>query len=246
MKKLENKVAIVTGGAKGIGFAIAEAYLEEGAYVVICDLTDELLNNAKEKLNNNDRLLTIRTDVTSSSDVRNMVEQVIDKYKKIDILVNNAGIVQAKSILETTDEEYERVLNVNATGTFRCIREVGKHMIKNGGSIINTSSMISLYGGVMQVAYTASKFAINGITETCAKELGRYNIRVNAVAPGIIETDMVRDNVADEVKQKLIHAAPLGRVGTPEDLKGIYVHLASNESLYTTGAIISVDGGLIM
>lgn len=247
--KLENKVAIITGANTGIGFAVSEAYIREGAKIVLTGTTIEGAEEAKNKILTkypNGDILALKVDVTKTDDVINMVERTIEKYNGIDILVNNAGVALTRSILEMTDEEYEYVMNVNAFGTVRCIREVAKYMKNNGGSIINTSSMVGLYGGIYQTAYTASKYAINGITETCAKELGQYKIRVNAVAPGIIQTDMVKEQVTEEVKTKLIHMAPLGRVGTPEDLQGIYVYLASDESLYTTGSIISVDGGLIM
>lgn len=247
--KLKDKVAIVTGGNSGIGLAISEAYVKEGAKVAICGYNQEKVESAikkiKDKYSDAD-IIGLKVNVRSTDDVNKMADEVFNKWGHIDILVNNAGVCQTKSILEMTDEDYESVLDTNTTGTFRCIRAVGKYMVKTGGSIINTSSMVGLYGGIYQTAYTASKYAINGITETCAKELGQFNIRVNAVAPGIIITDMVKENVTDEVKAKLVQMAPLKRVGKPEDLQGIYVHLASDESSYTTGTIISVDGGLIM
>ena len=247
--KLKNKVAIVTGGTSGIGYAVVEAYLEEGAKVAVCGFTEQMANEAVEELKkkySSDNIFGIKVDVTKTKEVDNMAYEVHKKWGKIDILVNNAGICQTKSILEMTDEDYESVMNVNTTGTFRCIRAVGKYMKETGGTIINTSSMVGLYGGIYQTAYTASKYAINGITETCAKELGPFNIRVNAVAPGMIETNMVKDNVTGAVKERLIAMAPLRRIGKPDDLKGIYVHLASDESSFTTGTIVSVDGGLIM
>lgn len=247
--RLKNKVAIVTGSSGGIGYAVAEGYLKEGAKVAIIGLTDETVKKAVNELKktySSENIFGIKVDVRNTDEVNKMADSVFKKWGHIDILVNNAGICHTKSILETTDEEYENVLNVNTTGTFRCIRAVAKYMIKTGGSIINTSSMVGLYGGIYQTAYTASKYAINGITETCAKELGRYKIRVNAVAPGIIKTDMVKENVSAEVENKLVQMAPLGRVGIPTDLQGIYTYLASDEAMYTTGTIVSVDGGLIM
>lgn len=248
--RLKDKIAIITGSATGIGYAVAEGYLKEGAKVVVCGLTIEDATNATNKLlekYSNDNILTIKVDVTSTEEIIEMVKKTIEKWGRIDILVNNAGIVQTKSIMEMTDDDYEIVMNVNATGTFRCTREVAKEMVKTGGgSIINTSSMVGIYGGTYQTAYTASKYAINGITETCAKELGSYNIRVNAIAPGVIETNMVKESVSNELKDKLKMMTPLRKVGRPEDLQGIYTYLASDESTFTTGAIISVDGGLIM
>lgn len=247
--KLKDKVAIVTGGSTGIGYAVCEAYAKEGATVIVCGYTIESAKKAVKQMmsnNQNAKLIAAKLDVTKTREVNNLADAVYKKYGHIDILVNNAGVCQTKSILEMTDEDFNNVMDVNAMGTFRCIRAIGKYMKKTGGSIINTSSMISLYGGIFQTAYTASKYAINGITETCAKELGRFGIRVNAVAPGVIETDMVKANVNDETKKRLQQMTPIGRSGNPDDLKGIYVHLASNESSFTTGSIISVDGGLIM
>lgn len=248
--RLENKVAIITGSSTGIGLAVAKAYAKEGAKVAVCGQSIESANNAIELIKEivpDAKLLAIKVDVTKKDEIIDMVNEVIQEWNKIDILVNNAGVVQTKSILEMTDEDYEYVMNVNATGTFRCIREVAKKMIETGGgSIINTSSMIGLYGGIFQTAYTASKYAINGITENCAKELGKYNIRVNAVAPGVIDTDMTKDNVTDEIKQKLTMMTPLRKIGKPEELQGIYVYLASDEASFTNGTIVSVDGGLIM
>lgn len=249
--KLKDKVAIVTGSSTGIGFAVARAYVKNGAKVAICGIDTNEIKHAcsmiEEQYPDCD-IVGINVDIGRTDAVKRMVEAVINKWGRIDILVNNAGICQTKSIFEMTDEDYESVMNINATGTFRCIRETIKYMKnnENGGSIINTSSMIGLYGGIYQTAYTASKYAINGITETCAKELGMYNIRVNAVAPGVIETDMVKNNVTDEMKATLTQMAPLKRIGKPEDLEGIYVHLASDEASFTTGTIVSVDGGLIM
>ena len=247
--KLKDKVAIVTGGTSGIGYAVVEGFLEEGAKVAVCGYTQDLANEAVKSLLSKfpkSEILGIQVDVTKTKEVDAMADTVYKKWGKINILVNNAGICQTKSILEMTDEDYNSVLDVNTTGTFRCIRAVGKYMKETGGSIINTSSMVGLYGGIYQTAYTASKYAVNGITETCAKELGPLNIRVNAVAPGMIQTDMVKDNVTGTVKERLIAMAPLRRIGNPEDLKGIYTHLASDESSFTTGTIVSVDGGLIM
>lgn len=247
--KLKNKVAIITGGSTGIGYAISEAYIEEGAKVAICGLTLESAISAGKniiKKHPQAEILAIKVDVSNTNEVIEMVKKVINKWQKIDILINNAGICQTKPIIDMSDEDYETVMNVNATGTFRCIREVTKYMKEYGGSIINTSSMVGLYGGAYQTAYATSKYAINGITKCCAKELGQYKIRVNAVAPGVIETDMVKDNVTKEVKDKLTMMTPLRKTGNPEDLKGIYVYLASEEANFTTGTIISVDGGLVM
>ena len=247
--KLENLVAIVTGSARGIGFEVAKAYAKEGAKVVICDLNKEdcikACNKIKEELPNAE-LLPLEVNVTNTEKVNNVVKTTIDKYGKIDILVNNAGVCFAKSLLDTTEEDFINLMNVNTNGTFRCTKEAVKYMKETGGSIINTSSMVGTYGSPNQVPYTASKFAINGITKSCAKELGKYNIRVNAVAPGVVKTKMTEDNVNDEMEGYLKRMTPLGRAAIPSDLAGTYLYLASDLSKFTTGAIIAVDGGLVL
>ncbi len=248
--KLENLVAIVTGSARGIGFEVAKAYAKEGAKVVICDLNKEdcikACNKIKEELPNAE-LLPLEVNVTNTEKVNNVVKTTIDKYGKIDILVNNAGITGVSPITELTDEDFYKMIDINAGGVVRFTREVSKIMInQKSGSIINTSSMVGLYGSQMQTAYSASKFAVNGITKACAKELGRYGIRVNAVCPGVVETDMVKDNVNPETKAYLNQMIPLGRTANPSELAGVYVYLASQDANYTNGAIISIDGGLVM
>lgn len=248
--RLENKVAIITGSSRGIGLSVAKSFVREGAKVAICDLS---LENCKKAVSEIERLypdaclLPIEVDVTDSDKVRKMVDKVVDTWSTIDILVNNAGITQTKGIMDLTDDEFFSVININTGGVFRCTREVAKIMAKKGsGSIINTSSMVGIYGSPMQASYSASKFAINGLTKNGAKELGRYGIRVNAVAPGVVETDMVRESVSTEMKNQLQRMIPLGKTAGPEDLAETYVYLASDDSKYTNGTIISVDGGLVM
>ena len=184
--------------------------------------------------------------ITDSNEVKNMVEQVVSKWGYIDILVNNAGITATKSILEMTDEDFTSMMDINVTGVFKCTREVAKIMKERGGSIINTGSMVGIYGGKMQCAYGASKFAVHGFTKSCSKELGMYNIRVNAVAPGVVGTDMVAESVSEQMLQGLKHMTPLGRMADPKELAGAYVYLASDDASFTTGTIIQVDGGIVM
>jgi len=246
--RLKDKVAIVTGGSRGIGFAVVENFLKEGAKVAICGSKIASAENAIMKLKETykeEDMLAIGVNMTNTEEIVAMVEQVISRWGKIDILVNNAGITAAKSLFETTDEDFRTMLEINVEGMFRCTREVAKYMKDGGGSIINTSSMVGLYGAPRQSAYTASKFAVNGLTKSCAKELGPYQIRVNAVAPGVVETDMMKESVSEEMKQGLIRMTPLRKVATIEDLAGAYVYLASDESKFTTGTIISVDGGFV-
>lgn len=248
--RLKDKVAIVTGSSTtGIGYAVAKGYIKEGAKVVICGITEEEVNDARQRLEKecpNADFLACKVDVTKLEDVENVFKEAYNKWGKIDILVNNAGIAPAKALEEMTDEDFGFVMNVNAFGTFRCTREAVKYMKENGGSIINTSSIVGIYGSPRQSAYTASKGAINAMTKSNAKELGKYKIRVNSIAPGVVMTDMVKDNCDDATIQRLNMMTPLGRGAETSDLVGLYIHLASDESVFTTGTIINIDGGLVM
>ena len=247
--RLEGKVAIITGSTSGIGLEIAKAYVKNGACITICGTNEEKLNKAKDtiiKEFNDAKVLSIKTDVSNTNDVINLFNETKKEYGHIDILINNAGIAPSKSLEEITDDEFINVLNINTVGTFKCTREAVKYMKENGGSIINTSSFVSIYGSPSQAAYSASKAAINGLTKSNAKELGKYKIRVNAVAPGVVMTDMVKDNCNPETINRLNMMTPLGRGAEPNDLVGVYVYLGSDESLFTTSTIINIDGGLVM
>lgn len=247
--RLKNKVAIVVGSSSGIGFEIAKGFLNEGAKVVICGHDENAITIAYEKLlkiYSSENVFSVRVDITNTEDVINLFNKSIEHFGKLDILVNNAGVAPAKPIEEMTDDDFINVINVNLTGAFRCTREAVKYMKENGGSIINTSSFVSLYGASTQSAYTASKAGMNGLTKSNAKELGKYNIRVNAVAPGVIMTDMVKSDVDDQKIAGLKMMTPLQRTADPHDLVGIYVYLASDEAPHTTGTIINIDGGLVM
>jgi len=248
--RLKDKVAIITGSSTtGIGYSVAKSYINEGAKVVICGISEEEVNDAKIRLEKdcpNTEFLAYKLDVTKLEDVEKVFKETYDKWGKIDILVNNAGIAPAKALEEMTDNDFEFVMNVNTFGTFRCTREAVKYMKENGGSIINTSSIVGIYGSPRQAAYTASKGAINAMTKSNAKELGKYKIRVNSIAPGVVMTDMVKDNCDDTTIQRLNMMTPLGRGAETSDLVGLYIHLASDESIFTTGTIINIDGGLVM
>ena len=248
--RLKDKVAIITGSStNGIGYAVAKAYVNEGAKVVICGVSEEEVDEARNRMNNdcpNAEFLAYKVDVTKTEDVENVFKATFDKWGKIDVLVNNAGIAPAKPIENMSDNDFEIVMNINTFGTFRCTREAVKYMKENGGSIINTSSFVGIYGSPNQSAYTASKAAINGLTKSNAKELGKYKIRVNTIAPGVVMTDMVKDNCDENTIQRLNMMTPLGRGAETKDLVGLYIHLASDESMFTTGTIINIDGGLVM
>lgn len=249
--KLENKVAIITGSSRGIGYEIAKLYLKEGAKVMVLGSKDESALKAvsmlKEELNITDDFIAgMGIDLKDNSSVINVVNETIKKFGKLDILVNNAGITSRESLTDADDEVFYNMFEINFYGPMRLIRASVPYMKENGGSIINTSSMVGIYGSPNQAAYTSSKFAINGLTKACAKELGQYNIRVNAIAPGVVGTDMVAGNVTEEMKAGLIRMTPLRRIAGPEDLAGAYLYLASDDASFTTGSIIQVDGGLVM
>lgn len=246
--RLKDKVAIVTGSSRGIGNGIAEGFIKEGAKVVICGTKEENAKRAvkslKEKYPSAD-LLAVELNVSNSDSIINAFNKVIDAYGKLDILVNNAGITFTKAIKEMTEDEWLNVMNVNSNGVFRCCKQAVKYMSK-GSSIINITSMVGLNGSNKQSAYAASKASIIGLTKSLAKELGPEGIRVNAVAPGMIGTDMVAGFVTEELKQYIINMTPLRRMGEVEDLQGITILLASDESSFITNTVINVDGGILM
>lgn len=247
---LENKIVLITGSTRGIGKSIAKLFVKNNATVIICGRNIESSKKTIEELStelniNKDKLFPLELDISNKESIKNAIDTVINKFKKIDILINNAGITSNVSLLESTDEEFFNMFNINFFGVVTLTREVVKYMKDTGGSIINTSSMVGTYGARNQSAYASSKFAINGLTKSLAKELGIYNIKVNAVAPGVVETDMM-SIVSEEMKTGLKRMIPLNRLGNPDELAGAYLYLASDLSKYTTGTIINVDGGIVM
>jgi 3-oxoacyl-[acyl-carrier protein] reductase/7-alpha-hydroxysteroid dehydrogenase len=242
---LDGKVAIITGGTRGIGLAIAKKYLENGAKVVILGSKEESVNKALSELKNiNDAWETIGfyPTLNKASEVKEVFDKVNERFGKIDILVNNAGISSSTPLESYTEEEYNKLVDLNIKSVFICSKEIVPYLKESMGCIINTSSMVSIYGQPSGVMYPASKFAVNGITKSLSRELAKYGIRVNAVAPGITETDMVKV-LPKEVIEPLIKTIPLGRIGKPEDVANAFVFLASDMASYITGDIISVDGG---
>lgn len=243
--RLQNKVAIITGGSRGIGFATAKKFLEEGASVVITASSEANAQKAKEQLLAefpNSKVGAIAPELTSLESVKEAFNGVISEFGKVDILVNNAGMSDSKPFSAYTEEHYDKVMDLNVKGVFNATRAIVDHMIERGeGVILSTSSMVSRYGQPSGVAYPTSKFAINGITLSLARELGSKGIRVNAVAPGITETDMMKA-VPREVIEPLIKSVPLQRLGQPEDIANAFLFLASDEASYITGVVLSVDG----
>ncbi len=242
---LENKVAIVTGGSRGIGYATVEAFLKEGAKVVLCASRKETADQAVSKLKEGYADAVIEGIYPNLSDyaaVKEAFDGVVKKYGKIDILVNNAGVSESTPFTDYTGETFDKVMDLNIKGVFNCSKAVSGHMIAAGsGVILNTSSMVSVYGQPAGIAYPTSKFAVNGFTLSLARELGPKGIRVNAVAPGITYTDMMR-SVPKEVIDPMIAQIPLRRMGQPEDIANAFVFLASDRASYISGEVLHVDG----
>lgn len=245
--RLKDKVALITGGARGIGKAIAFAYAKEGADIVVADVNlEEAEKTAKEIEALGRKALALTMDVTDYTKVEEVVNKILDKFAKIDILVNNAGITKDNLLLRMSQLEWDAVLNVNLKGTFNCIRAVSRVMIKQrSGKIVSIASIIGLIGNPGQANYSASKAGIIALTKTAAKELASRNINVNAVAPGFIQTDMTA-KLSEELKQKMLSNIPLNKLGTADDVAAVCLFLASEDSSYITGQTIVVDGGMVM
>ena len=243
--RLNNKVAIITGGSRGIGFATAEKFLQEGATVILTASSQASADKAVAKLQEKypDRTVAgIAPNLSDLETVRNAFREVIDRFGHVDILVNNAGVSESTPFLQYTEETFDKVMDLNVKGVFNASRAIVDHMAERGsGVILNTSSMVSITGQPSGFAYPASKFAVNGLTVSLARELGPKGIRVNAVAPGIIETDMMKA-VPKEIIDPMIARVPLRRLGQPEDIANAFLFLASEEASYITGVILSVDG----
>ena len=243
--RLKDKVAVITGGSRGIGYATAEAFLREGAKVIIAASSkasaDKAVASLREKFPGA-IVGGISPDLSSFADVRSIFKTVAATYGCIDILVNNAGISESTPFTEYTEETFDKVMDLNVKGVFNATRAAIECMVpRQRGVILSTSSMVSISGQPSGFAYPASKFAVNGMTVSLARELGPKGIRVNAVAPGIIETDMMKA-VPREVIDPMIAKIPLRRLGQPQDIANAFVFLASEEASYITGVILSVDG----
>ncbi len=243
--RLKDKVAIITGGSRGIGFATANKFLYEGAKVIITAHTqpsaDKAVQTLKEK-HPDSVIVGISPNLASLESVRSEFQKVIDKYGRIDILVNNAGISESTPFEKYTEEVFNRVMDLNVKGVFNATKAASEFMIaERSGVILSTSSVVSIYGQSSGISYPVSKFAVNGFTVSLARELGPKGIRVNAVAPGITETDMMKA-VPKDIIQPMIDQIPLHRLGKPEDIANAFAFLASDEASYITGVVLSVDG----
>lgn len=242
---LQGKVAAITGGSRGIGFAIAQKFLENGATVVLFGSRPETADKAVAELkalNADWNVAGMSPNLEDAAAVDAALCQIKETYGSLDILVNNAGISQRAPLYDYDPADLEKIMNLNVLSLLYSSQSAAKIMKEQGGGVIlNTSSMVSLYGQPSGVGYPASKFAVNGITKSLARELGKDHIRVNAVAPGVTNTDMVR-NLPPEIIKPLIATIPLGRVAEPEDVANAFLYLASDLASYVTGVILSVDG----
>ena len=245
MDRVKDKVVIITGGAGGIGKETAKLLAKEGAKVVIFDINEERLTEAKKEIEKYGIVEAIKADVTDFINVSDAVKKVYEKFGKIDVLINNAGITRDGFLSKMDIEDWNRVIAVNLTGVFNTTKAVVPYMLERGkGNIISISSVVGVYGNIGQTNYAASKAGIIGMTKTWAKELGRKGIRANAVAPGFIRTEMTA-RVPEKVINIMIEKTPLGRMGEPEDVANLLLFLSSDESSFINGQIIGVDGGLI-
>ncbi|NQT47025.1 MAG: 3-oxoacyl-[acyl-carrier-protein] reductase [Candidatus Omnitrophica bacterium] len=244
---LEDRVVIITGGARGIGKEVAGLFVSEGAKAVICDVNPQDLENSQKDLSaNGAEVMALQIDVTKADQVEDMVNKTLDKFGKIDILINNAGITRDALLMRMKESDWDAVLNVNLKGTFNCIKAVMRPMMKQRkGKIVNIASIIGLMGNAGQANYAASKGGVIALTKTAAKELASRNVNVNAIAPGFIQTEMTK-KLPEASKEAMLKLIPTGKFGQPLDVAKTALFLASELSDYITGEVIKVDGGMVM
>lgn len=240
-ERLKDKVAIITGAAKGIGFATAKRFAEEGAKVMIADISMEAVKTAAAQIPNAEAFVV---NVTDRASIQIALDQILERHGQIDILINNAGITQDARLIKMTEAQFDAVIDVNLKGVFNCTQLVVPHMLEKGkGAVVNASSVVGIYGNFGQTNYSATKFGVIGFTKTWARELGAKSIRVNAVCPGFISTEMVKampDNILQDIEKR----SWLGRLGTPEEMANVYLFLASDEASYVNGVALEASGGI--
>jgi 3-oxoacyl-[acyl-carrier protein] reductase len=251
--RLKDKIALITGGAAGIGYATTKRFIEEGARVVICDVNQEAGEAAVRDLGTEADFY--RVDVTERASVDSWVKSVLEKYGRLDVLVNNAGIVrdsllvkmkEGELVKQMPEADFDLVISINLKGVFNCTQAVAPIMIRQGGGVIlNASSIVGIDGNIGQTNYIATKAGVIGMTKAWARELGRHNIRVNAVAPGFTATEILT-SMPEKVLEGMKARTPLGRLGQPEDIANAYLFLASDEASFISGNILRVDGGIVI
>ena len=244
MNLLENKVCIVTGGGRGIGQATAEKFIGESATVIIADFDEATGTATAEYLG--DQCSFVKTDVSQSESVKSLIKRVKTDHGSIDVIVNNAGILQDQTLEKMDEEEFDKVIQVNMRGVYLCTKYAAEVMREQGsGVILNASSVVARFGNFGQTNYVAAKAGLEGMTKVWARELGKHGIRVNAVAPGFIQTDMIA-GMPEKIIKMMGEKVPLKRWGQPEDVANLYCFLASDEASYISGAILPVDGGVVV
>ncbi len=245
MKSLENRIAIITGGADGIGKAAVQRFAAEGATVVIWDMNEQKGQETASSVGvGTAKVLFMKVNTANFEQVETASRAVFEQFGRIDILVNNAGITRDSTLKKMTPDQWQAVIDVNLTGVFNCTKCVSAYMVEqNYGRIINTSSVVALYGNFGQTNYVATKAALIGMTKTLARELGRKGVTVNAVAPGFIATEMVA-KMPETVLAGMRDKTPVGRLGKPEEIAAAYLFLASDEAAFINGTVLSVDGGV--
>lgn len=245
--RLKDKAAIITGSARGIGKATAVKFAQEGAKVVVCDVNFDQVNETVEEIKNMGfEAIGFKMDVTNREEIDAVIAAAVAQFGKLDCIVNNAGITADNTLLKMTEAEWDRVININMKGVYNCAQAAAAVMANQGfGVILNASSVVGLYGNFGQTNYAAAKWGVIGMTKTWAKELGKKGIRVNAVAPGFIMTPMT-EKMPEKVLEMMKEKAPLKSLGYPEDIANAYAFLASDEARFITGAVLSVDGGIVM
>lgn len=247
MSLLKDRVAVITGGSNGIGKAAVQRFLEEGAKVIVWDVAEKAGQEVETEFKTQGfDIYFQKVNTADAAEVEKATAEALEKYGQIDVLINNAGITRDSTLVKMTQEQWQQVIDVNLTGVYNCTRSIAPHMVERGsGVILNASSVVGLYGNFGQTNYAATKAGVIAMTQTWSRELGRKGVRVNAVAPGFILTDMVKA-MPEEVLAKMAAKVPLKRLGEPRDIANIYAFLASDNASYINGTTISVDGGIMV